>query len=162
MLREFEKGVLGRINFVDRYINATNEFTRNGLTNYELTSKDIIDSLARGTLNFKHKSGSYFADVDRNEYKFRLLFDIKGGSILTYIWVLQADKFIDNGLSHFAYLLNHFDIDGKVINQNFGLNSKEEFLSYVTKMISIFNDFINEFMNCDALGLGGKAAEQST
>ena len=157
MLREFEKGVLERINFVDRYINATNEFTRNDLTNYNPKSKDIIDSLARGTLHFKHKSGSYFADVDTNGHKFRLLFDIKGGSILTYIWVLQEDKFVDNGLSHFAYLLNYFDIDGKVINQHFGLNSKEEFLSYITKMISIFNDFINEFMNCDALGLS-KAA----
>jgi hypothetical protein len=154
MLREFEKGVLGRINFVDRYINATNEFTRNSPTNYKLKSKDIIDSLRIGTLNFKHKSGSYFADVDRNKYKFRLLFDIKGGSILTYIWVLQEDKFVDNGLSHFAYLLNYFDIDGKMISQHFGLNSKEEFSTYVTKMISIFNDFINEFMNCDALGSG--------
>ena len=158
MLGEFEKGVLGRINFVDRYINATNEFTRNGLTNYKPKSKDIIGSLARGTLNFRHKSGSYFADVDRNGYKFRLLFDIKGGSILTYIWVLQDYKFVNNGLSHLGYLLNYFDIDGKVINQNFGINSKEELLIYVTKMISIFNDFINEFMNCDALGLGGKSA----
>ncbi len=77
---------------------------------------------------------------------------------MTYIWVLREDKFVDNGLSHFAYLLNYFDIEGKVINQNFGINSKEEFLSYVTKMISIFNDFMNEFMNCDALSVGDKAA----
>ena len=145
MLEEFEKGLLERINFADRYINAINEFTRNGLTNYKLDSRDIVDSLKGGTLSFRHKGGQYFADANRTKYIFRLLFDIKGDSILTYIYVLQGDRFINNGLSHFGYLLRYFDTDGKVINQNFGINSKEEFLSYVTRMVSIFNDFVDEF-----------------
>lgn len=153
MLGEFERGILTKIKFVDRFIDATNEFKRDGLTNYELSSKDIVDSLKATTFNFKHKSTQYFTDIEKGEYVFRLLFDIKDDSILTYIFVLQEDKFIDNGLSNFGYLLNYFDIDGKVINQNFGINSKEDFRKYLGKMTSIFNDFINEFMKLTENGL---------
>jgi hypothetical protein len=147
MLREFEREILTKINFVDRFINATNEFTRNGQTNYKLNSKDIVDSLKGTTFIFKRKSRQYFTDVDKREYVFRLLFDIKDDSILTYIFVLQGDKFIDNGLSNFGYLLNYFDIDGKVTNQNFGINSRDDFRKYVDKMTFIFDDFVNEFIS---------------
>ena len=147
MLREFERGILTKIKFVDRFIDATNEFTRDGQTNYKLNSKDIVDSLKATTFNFKHKGRQHFTDVDKRKYVFRLLFDIKDDSILTYIFVLQGDKFIDNGLSNFGYLLNYFDIEGKVINQNFGINNREDFRKYVDKMTSIFDDFVNEFMS---------------
>jgi len=147
MLREFERGVLAKIKFVDRFINATNEFTREELTKYKLNSKDIADSLKTTTFNFKHKGRQHFTDVDKPKYVFRLLFEIKDSSILTYIFVLQGDKFIDNGLSNFGYLLNYFDIEGKVINQNFGINNRKDFRKYVDKMTSIFDDFVNEFMS---------------
>lgn len=146
MLGEFEKQVLTKIRFVDRFIEATNEFTRDGLINYKLNPKDIVDNLKLTTYKFKHKSRQYFTDIDKGGYVFRLLFDIKDDSILTYIFVLQGDKFIDNGLSNFGYLLNYFDIGEKKINQNFGINSIENFRKYVVKMTSIFDDFVKEFM----------------
>jgi hypothetical protein len=74
------------------------------------------------------------------------MFDIKGESVLTYIFVLKNEMFLNNGLSNFGFMLNEFDLTNFRINQNFGFNSIGNFSEYVRRMISIFEDFKKEYL----------------
>lgn len=146
MIRPFEKKILKDIHFVERFVNARNLCVRNGDCSYRLQKKDIKDVLSRSGYQFENVKSQYVSNLKEGDLTFRLLFDIKGDSVLTYMYVLRGDEFLNNGLSHFGFMLNSFDLGDIEINQNFGFNNIIEFSEYMGKMISIFEDFRKEFM----------------
>ncbi len=107
---------------------------------------DIKDVLMKTGYQFENTKNQYQTDVKEGEFTFRLMFDIKSESVLTYMYVLKDEAFLNNGLSNFGFMLNSFDLSGYEINQNFGLNSKGDLLDYARRMISIFEDFKKEFV----------------
>ena len=147
MIRAFEKEILNDIDFAERFINAINVCVRDNNASYKLLKKDVKDALSKSGYQFENIKNQYISDVTDAGFTFRLIFDIKRGSVLTYIYVLKGEAFLNNGLSHFGFMLNSFDLTDHVINQNFGFNSITDFLEYIGKMISIFEDFKKEFIN---------------
>jgi len=146
MIRAFEKEILNDINFVERFIDALNVCIKDDNTFYELLKKDVKNALSRSGYQFQNIKNQYIIDVTDFGYTFRLIFDIKGDSVLTYIYVLKGEMFLNNGLSHFGFMLNSFDLTGYEMNQKFGFNSLSDFLGYMEKMFSIFEDFKKEFV----------------
>ncbi len=146
MIRTFEKEILNNIHFVERFISARNLCVRDSNASYKLQKKDIKDVLSKSGYQFENIKNQYISDVTDGNFTFRLMFDIKGDSVLTYIYVLKGETFLDNGLSHFGFMLNAFDLTDYEISQNFGFNSITDFSEYVGRMISIFEDFKKEFV----------------
>jgi hypothetical protein len=146
MIRPFEKQILDEIDFVKRFINATNLCVKDKDSSYKLIKKDIKDVLLATGYQFENINNQYIVDVKDGDLTFRLMFDIKGESVLTYIYVLQYEAFLNNGLSNFGFMLNEFDLTNYEINQNFGFNSRGDFSEYVRRMISIFDEFKKEFV----------------
>jgi len=146
MIRLFERKILDEIHFVERFIEATNSCIKNNDSNYKLVKKDIMNVLSTTKYEFENTQNHYLCDVNKGDYVFRLMFDIKNDSILTYIYVLKDGAFLENGLSHFGFMLNSFDLTGHIINQKFGFNSRNDFAAYIQKMISIFEDFKERFV----------------
>ncbi len=147
MIRTFEKEILNDIHFVERFISARNSCVRGSNTSYKLLKKDIKDVLLKSGYQFENIKNQYISDVTDGGFTFRLMFDIKGDSVLTYIYVLKGKTFLNNGLSHFGFMLNSFDLTSYEISQNFGFNSITDFSEYMGRMISIFEDFKKEFVN---------------
>ena len=145
MIRLFEKQILDDIHFVERFINATNLCVKDNTSPYKLIKKDVKEVLLTTGYQFENTKNQYLSDVKSKDLTFRIMFDIKNESVLTYIYVLKDETFLNNGLSHFGFMLNSFDLTGYQINQNFGFNSRGDFLEYVRRMISIFEDFKKEF-----------------
>lgn len=145
MIRELEKEILNDIHFVERFIKARNERVKKD-NSYRLSKKEIKEILSSTGRHFENIKNQYISDTNEADFTFRLIFDIKDDSILTYIYVLEGDSFLSNGLSNFAYMLNFFDHSGYEINQNFGINSATDFSEYINAMISIFEDFKQEFI----------------
>lgn len=146
MIRLFEKQILDDIDFVNRFVYATNSYVKDINLPFKLTKKNVKDALVETGLHFQNIKDQYSIDLNIEDFTFRLMFDIKGDSILTYIFVLKNNTFLNNGLSNFGFMLNEFDLEGHKINQNFGLNNKSDLLEYLKIMISIFQDFTKVFM----------------
>jgi hypothetical protein len=146
MIRTFEKQILNDIQFVSRFVNARNLCIKDSSSDFKFQKKDIKNTLLATGYAFKNIRNQYLTDVKEGDLTFRLIFDINGESILTYVYVLKGEAFLENGLSHFGFMLNEFDLTGYEINQNFGFNSRADFLEYVRRMIYIFEDFKNEFI----------------
>ena len=146
------KQILNDIHFVNRFINTINLCVKDENSLYKLVKKDVKDVLLATGYMFENIKNQYLSDVKDGDFTFRLIFDIKGESILTYMYVLKDGLFLGNGLSHFGYMLNSFDLTGYVINQNFGFNSRGDFSEYIRRMISIFEDFKKEFVKREGQG----------
>ncbi|MFT5917413.1 MAG: hypothetical protein ACJAWV_003841 [Flammeovirgaceae bacterium] len=147
MIRAFEKEILNDIHFAERFINAINACVRDNNTSYKLLKKDVKGALSKSGYYFENVNNQYISDITDTGITFRLMFDIKDDSVLTYIFVLKGESFLNNGLSHFGFMLNSFDLTGYEINQNFGFNSIKNFSEYIGRIISIFEDFKKEFIN---------------
>lgn len=102
MIRSFEKEILNDIRFVSRYVNALNLCVKDKSSAYKLNKRDIKDVLLATGYQFENVKNQYLTDVNGEDFTFRLMFDIKSESVLTYIFVLKRDAFLNNGLSNFG------------------------------------------------------------
>lgn len=146
MIRSFEKHILLDIQFVRRFLDATNRCVKNDNQSYKVLKSDIKGVLSTTKYQFDNVKSQYLTDVEDGDFTFRLMFDIKGESVLIYIYVLKDGAFLNNGLSNFGFMLNEFDLSGYSINRNFGFSSSTDLSEYIGSMISIFDDFKHEFM----------------
>jgi len=142
-LNSLEKNILHSIDFVKRYHKINTMFTDDKEIKFVLNKKIVLKNTE---FIFKAHKNLFIHDEMERDYVFRVLLDIKNKNCLTYIYVLKRGEFMNNGLSHFGYLLNFFDISNLVFNDNFGINSEIEFEKYVKEIMSIFHDFKSEFL----------------
>ncbi len=143
MVRKFEKEILDEIGFVSIYLNAKNRFIGDKNPSFNITKPEVKQFLKKiPNYKFKNYSNDYYSDVIKDGWTFRLFFDIKYGTVITYIYVLYENKFVSNGLSNLGRILDNIDLQGYEINNQFGLNSQEEMLEYLLIMIRIYEAFV--------------------
>jgi hypothetical protein len=146
MIRPFEKTILEDIHFVKRFIHARNVCVKHGDPSYIPSRNDIDSVLLETGYRFVRFKNQYTSDVNDEGLTFRVIFDIKDDSVLTYIFMLKDGEFIKNGLTQYGFMLNSFDLTGVEVKPNFGFNTKEDFSTYIRSMLSIFEDFKREFI----------------
>lgn len=145
-LNHFEKNILIQIDFIRRFQEINNMFTNNIDNKFILTKKVVIAELNKTGFVFEANKNNYILNEKDGNFNFRFLLEIKNKNCLSYIFVLRDEEFLNNGLSHFGYLLNSFDLSNLYFNQNFGINSEIEFQNYVERVLSIFHDFKFEYL----------------
>jgi hypothetical protein len=145
-LNSLEKNILLSIDFVKRYHKINTMFTDDKEIKFVLNKKTILKALKNTDFIFKSHKNLFIHDEMEKDFVFRVLLDIKNKNCLTYLYVLKNGEFMNNGLSHFGYLLNFFDISNLVFNENFGINSEIEFEKYIKEIMSIFLDFKSEYL----------------
>jgi hypothetical protein len=145
-LNSLEKNILHKIDFVKRYHKVNTMFTDDKKIKFVLNKKTVLNALKNTKFIFESNKNIFIHDEMEGDFVFRILLDVKNKNCLTYLYILKNGEFMNNGLSHFGYLLNFFDVSNLVFNDNFGINSEIEFEKYIKEFMSIFFDFKSEFL----------------
>ena len=145
-LRKFEKKILKKIDFPDRLLQYEGKFTE--VDGYSCDKKTFKSAFA-STYTLNDLGGNYYTiERDFNEYRFRLLIHKTSGIVL----IFHIDVFKDNqkqpiGFRQYASVFNEFPINKKLYNENWGFNNFEEMKEYLQDMITLFDDFVDEYIN---------------
>ncbi|HEX9980464.1 MAG TPA: hypothetical protein VGB50_07850 [Flavobacterium sp.] len=147
MIRDFEKKILQKIDFANVYLKEEQKFIKDGSDTPTFKKADILrvfrelgyssEYIPGGMYKIRRKSGMMV---------FELLFDIKKNIPLIYLNIYNDNDLLDTGLGHFSYMLNFLPFDKTLINESFGLNSLIHLKDYIQRMISIFDDFVNAYL----------------
>jgi hypothetical protein len=148
MIQEFEKNILIKINFADKFLSKKNKFIENGKETPIFKKKEIIQIFGELEKPCKYiAGGAYVINKEFENYNFELSFVMVKNSPQMYLYVYRDNKLIENGgISNFSYILNFLEYNQNLINRNFGLNSLEDLKIYIMDMIDIFDDFVAEYI----------------
>lgn len=148
MIQEFEKNILIKINFANKFLGVKSRFINNGGEINSFTKNEIIQLFNEIQKKCKYiKGGAYVINREFENYKFELSFVMVKNSPQMYIYVYNNNELIeDGGVSNFSYILNFLEYDENIINRNFGLNSLEDLKQYILDMIEIFDDFVDAYI----------------
>jgi hypothetical protein len=148
MIQDFEKKILIKINFADKFLSKKNKFIDNGQETPLFKKNEIVQIFKELGRPCKYiAGGAYVINKGFEDYNFELSFVMVKNSPQMYIYVYKDNKLIENGgVSNFSYILNFLEYNQNLINRNFGLNSLEDLKEYIRDMIEIFNDFVDEYI----------------
>lgn len=147
MIREFEKNILNKIDFANRYLKAVSVFVSNGLDNPVFRKEEILNIFQDLGWSCKYETGGWYEIAKKYEdHAFTLDFQIRKNTPLVYVNVFKSGQRIENGLTHFSHMLNFLPYDEKLITNSYGLNSLHDLKSYTGKMIQLFEEFVNTYV----------------
>jgi hypothetical protein len=147
MIRNFEKEILTKINFVKLYLDAEKKYIKNGLSELTFKKQEILSVFKEIGEPCEYRiGGGYVINRKQDTYLFNLLFDIKYNVPLMYFEILKNGQFINTGLTQYGSVLREIPYDKSDINEKFGLNSLTDLKDYIVDMIIIFKVFVNEYM----------------
>jgi hypothetical protein len=147
MIRDFEKNILKKIDFANRLLKEERGFIANGLDNPIFRKEEILNIFKDLSLPCKYETGGWYeTEIKYKDYTFAMAIQLRKNTPLIYLNVFKSDRKIENGLTHFSHMLNYLSFDEKLINNKFGLNSLLDLKSYINKMITLFVEFINVYI----------------
>ena len=140
--------ILIKIDFANRFLIAEGGFISNGLVNPAFRKEEILNIFKDLYWPCQYETGGWYEIAKKYEdYNFVLAFQIRYNAPLVYVNVLKSGQRIENGFTHFAHMLNFLPYDEKLINHKFGLNSLHDLKSYTGKMIPLFEEFVNAYID---------------
>ena len=145
MIRKFEYKILKKTDFADRLLLSEKKYTE--IDGFSCDKKTFISAVdTKYSLN--SIGGNYFKITKiYKEYKFKLLIHKTSGIVLLfYLDVYKNDEYQEIGFRQYGGVFNEFPIKKKLYNENFGFNNFEEMKEYLQDMITLFDDFVDEYV----------------
>jgi hypothetical protein len=62
------------------------------------------------------------------------------------LYIYKDGVFLDTGVLQFGPVLKYLPYDNLLINKNFGINSEQDMQAYINDIISLFEEFVAEYM----------------
>lgn len=148
-LIDYAKNVLNKINWKIRYYELSHQYRSEYNQEFEPKKKEIKEILKKTIpLKFKNHGNGYVFNLEKKELIYRLYLDIKGQSILPYIYVLQKDQFIPTGITHFGHMFRKNDLElYQKLPIKKGFSKQNDFEKYLLEIFKIFEDFSVEYEN---------------
>ncbi|MBW8362129.1 MAG: hypothetical protein K0M56_08095 [Kaistella sp.] len=146
MIRKFEKQILKKIDFPERLLDIREKFIEVG--GYTCDNK-TFKSAFFPTYKLNDLGGNYYT-IEKlySDYLFRLLIHKTSGTVLIfYIDVFNNEKKEPIGFRQYGEVFHEFPLDKNKYNENFGFNNFEEMKEYLQDMITLFDDFVEEYIN---------------
>lgn len=151
MIRDFEKSILLKIDLGNRYLQLKEKFSKSGSEINTIKKSEYLRIF--NELGYKAEYGNggyYFLYREYDNYNFKCQFHIMRNSVFTYIYIFKGEILQrETGLSHYSYMLNFLPYDKELaqkVSKNFGINSLYEMKEYLSGLIGLFNEFVDEYI----------------
>lgn len=146
MIRSFEKNLLLKINFSNKFLTIKQKYTNNNCENQVFKKDEILNVFKQINIYCQYRvGGGYVIKKSYSEYDFQLMFDIKYNVPLMYFEIIKNGKFVESGLTQFASTLRELPYDETLLNSNFRLNTLSDLKNYIKDMIALFDEFVCEY-----------------
>lgn len=141
-----ENIVYSKINIIEKYLKIREKYSK--LYDIPAFKKtEIINTFKELDYKVNYiKGGAYVIERNEKEYKFQLSTVIRYNSPIFYIYIYKEEQLIGPKVTNLAFLMNYYEYDKTLINKSFGLNSLDDLKKYIFDILSLFNEFVDEYM----------------
>ena len=157
-IREFEKNILTEMDFIDRYLNIELKFIKNNSDKILKCDKKTFMEMVDSQYQLKHEGGAYYTITKKyNKYEFVLEIHKTTSAFLLFYIYIYMDQILQNvDLSPVAAALYYLPYDkakAEKVSNTFGYNSLSEMKDYLTQMITLWEEFVEKYIEKLELGI---------
>ncbi|SHJ22063.1 hypothetical protein SAMN04488096_1126 [Mesonia phycicola] len=157
-IREFEKNILIEVGFVEKVTKIREQFLKNNSDEILKCDKKTFMAMVDPKYNLEHKGGGVFT-LTKTFKNFTFILEpnkYSGAGLLFYIIILKDGIDQDIGFSQYGSVLRYLPYDKSRIektNRTFGYNALSEMKDYLNQMITLWEEFVEKYIEKLELGI---------
>ena len=157
-LRDFEKNILIEIDFIEKITKIREQFLRNNSDEILKCDKKTFMAMVDPQYQLKHEGGAYYT-ITKTYDKYEFILEIhktSGAGLLFYIYIYRDGVLQNVDLSPVGSVLYYLPYDKSRIektNRTFGYNTLSEMKDYLTQMITLWEEFVEKYIEKLELGI---------
>lgn len=150
MIPEIEIKILEKINYADKYLNIREKYSESEKSNWLFLKKDIIKIFEELKFEASYmSSGGYLIKKIYRNYLFEYCFVISKNNFSTYLYISKDGDLIQERVSNIGSFLRYIPYNKKLAEKlnakGFVLDSKSKLKNYITDIIKLLDEFVNEY-----------------
>jgi len=150
MIPEFEKEILSKIGYTDKYLEIQCKYIDDGLNTPIFKKEDIRELFKEFKVKFISKGSRHTYSRKHNEFEFQFCVVVRKNLVDVYNYIFENGEILDNRVVNMGSILRYLPYDKTLADslnsKGFDLNSIQDLKNYVIDMKGLFNEFVDKYV----------------